>query len=209
MKSENQIIKKIKSKKWLLLLLLLIPFLSIILIITFRHNYTPTNEEIVKYAREAKVYTGKVEYTIKNSKKEYKESTNIYYCKDVGMRIEFGQDRVKIYKDGYISMQDKGDEYELEKSFDSLYPLAFVNNILNGDIKNISEGSEEWGDTNYLEVTLSLSNINSHMTSAKVYIDKKDKRPIVTKVYDISGKERVIIVYKDFNYAKEIDKSLF
>lgn len=209
MKSEKQLLKKIKEKKVILLLLLLIPFISIIVIIGFRHNYMPTNEEILDFVRNSKAYTSKVEYTIKNSKGEYKEDTSIYYCRDVGMRIEFGQDRVKIYKDGYISMQDKGDEYELEKDFDSLYPLAFVNNILTGKIEEINEGSEEWGDTKYLEVNINLSNINNHMTSAKVYINKDDKKPILTRIYDQDGKSRVDIVYKEFNYLKEIDKNLF
>lgn len=209
MKSEKNLLSKIKERKVLLLLLLLIPFISIIAIIGFRHNYAPTNEEIIEYIKKSKAYTSKAEYKIKNSKGEYKEDTNIYYCKDVGMRIEFGQDRIKIYKDGYISMQDKGGKYELEKDFDSLYPLSFVSNLLCGDIEEINEGAEEWGDIQYLEIKVNLSNINDHMTSAKIYINKEDKTPIVTKIYDKDGKSRVDIVYKEFNYLKEIDKNLF
>lgn len=209
MKSEKNLLNKIKERKGIFLLLLLIPFISIIIIICFRHNYMPTNEEIVEYMKNSRAYTSKVEYTIKNSKGEYTEDTNIYYCKDVGMRIEFGKDRVKIYKDGFISMQDKGDEYELEKDFDSLYPLAFINNLLMGEIEEVTEGSEEWGETKYLEVKINLSNINDHMIAAKVYINKEDKKPIVTKIYDKQGKVRVEILYKDFNYLKEIDKNLF
>lgn len=209
MKSEKSLLSKIKEKKFLILFLLLIPFISIIGIIVFRHNYAPTNEEIIEWVKSANYYTSKVEYVIKNSKQEYKDEASIYYCKDVGMRIEFGQDRVKIYKDGYISMQDKGDKYELKKDFDSLYPLAFVNNILNGEIKAVNEGSEEWGDTKYLEIEVNLASINDHMTSAKVYINKEDKKPIVTRIYDKNGKSRVDILYKEFNYLKEIDKNLF
>lgn len=209
MKSEKSLLSKIKERKILILFLLLIPFISILAIIMFRHNYAPTNEEIIECVKTSKAYTSKAEYVIKNSKEEYKEDTSIYYCKDVGMRIEFGEDRVKIYKDGYISMQDKRDKYELEKDFDALYPLAFVNNLLNGEIKEVNEGSEEWGDTKYLEVEVNLSNINDHMTSAKVYINKEDKKPILTRIYDKNGKSRVDILYKEFNYLKEIDKNLF
>ena len=39
MKSEKNLWNKIKERKVLLLLLLLIPFISIIAIIGFRHNY--------------------------------------------------------------------------------------------------------------------------------------------------------------------------
>lgn len=208
MKSEKQILKKIKGKK-LLLLLLIIPFISIILIITFRHTYAPTNEEIIKKIKDLDAYSTKAEYIIKNTKGEYKEETNIYYCKDIGMRIEFGQDRVKIYKDGFINVNDNGDEYELNENFDTLYPLAFYNNLLSNEIKEVKEGSEEWGDIKYLEVDISLPSKNKHIASAKVYINKADKSPIVTKIYDSDGKERVAILYKEFKELKEIDRGLF
>ena len=51
MKSEKNLWNKIKERKVLLLLLLLIPFISIIAIIGFRHNYAPTNEEIIEYIK--------------------------------------------------------------------------------------------------------------------------------------------------------------
>lgn len=209
MKSEKQILKKIKDKKVLLLLLLLLPFISIVIIIGFRHNFAPTNEEIIENVKNSKAYTSKVEYTVKNSKGEFKEETSVYFLKDTGMRIEFGADRVKIYKDGYISMQDKSGEYDVEEGIDNLYPLAFANNLLAGEITEISEGAEEWGDTKYLEVKINLSNINDHMTTAKIYINKSDQKPILTRIYDNDGKSRVDIVYKEFEYVKEIDKNLF
>ncbi|MGG7178239.1 germination lipoprotein GerS-related protein [Clostridium paraputrificum] len=208
MKSEMQFLKNIKGKKWMLLLLL-IPFISIILIITFRHTYAPTNEEIIEKIKKIDAYNTKAEYIIKNTKSEYKEETNMYYCKDIGMRIEFGEDRVKIYKDGFVSMNDNGDEYEIKENFDTLYPLAFYNNILNNEIKEVKEGAEEWGDIKYLEVDVSLPSKNKHISSAKVYINKEDKSPIITKIFDIDGKERVTIIYKNFKELKEIDRGLF
>ena len=64
MKSEKNLLNKIKERKVLLLLLLLIPFISIIAIIGFRHNYAPTNEEIIEYIKKSKAYTSKAEYKI-------------------------------------------------------------------------------------------------------------------------------------------------
>lgn len=209
MKSDKQGKKKIVDKKWLLLILLLIPFLSIILIITFRHNYMPTNDEIIQYLKDCKAYSSDATYTIINTKGEYKENTKIHYGKDLGMRIEFGQDRVKIYKDGFISMKQGDEEYELKEGFDTLYPLVFPSNLLNYEIKSIDEGEEEWGDIKYLSINIKIPSKNMHMVEAKIYVDKINKTPILTKIYDDSNKERVVIVYDNFNYLKEIDRELF
>ena len=56
-----------KFKKWAFLLLL-IPFISIIIVIIFRHSYFPTNEEIIEEVKNAENYTSKVEYQRKNQK---------------------------------------------------------------------------------------------------------------------------------------------
>lgn len=195
------------TKKWWLLMA--VPFISIMLVIIFRHEYDPTNEEILESVKNSKAYSSQVDYTIKNSRGEYKEETNIYYGKELGMRIEFGQERVKIYKDGYISMNDNGDEYKVDGDLDKVYTLSFVSNLLTNEIKDIKEESEEWGDTKYLKVEISLPFKNNHMSSAKLYINKKDKCPIITKIYDINNDEKMTIVYKDFKYLDEIDKELF
>lgn len=195
------------SKMWLLFLA--IPFVVMILVIIFRHGYYPTNEEIIDYVKNAEAYSSKVEYKIKNSKGEYTEDTKIYYCKEQGMRIEFGQDRVKIYKDGFINMNDNGDEYELEGNFDEVYPLAFLNNLLLNDVQNVTEASEEWGDIKYLELNVSLPFKNKHLTWAKLYINKLNNTPILAKIYDDNNDEKLTIVYKDFEYLDEIDKELF
>lgn len=198
-----------KSINKKLLLLLCIPFIAIIAVIVFRHIYNPSNEEILSYVKDAKQYSSNVRYIITNSKDKYTEDTTLYYSKDRGMRIEFGQDRVKIYKDGFISMNDNGDKYELEKNFDEIYPLAFTGSLLSNNIQGITEGSEEWGDTEYLEVTINLPFKNNHINWAKLYINKKNRSPIGTKIYDVNNKERLTIIYDNFNYLDKIDETLF
>ena len=197
-----------KFKKWAFLLLL-IPFISIIIVIIFRHSYFPTNDEIIEEVKSAENYTSKVEYQIKNSRGEYKENTTIYYSKEQGMRIEFEENRVKIYNNGSININDNGYEYELKGDFDQFYPLAFTNNLLLNRIQDIKEGSEEWGEGQYIEISIELPFKNNNMTSAKLYINKKDKVPIVAKVYDVNKQERVTIIYKDFEYLKKVDEDLF
>ena len=194
----------LKNKK---IILLLIPFISIIMVIFFRNISSPTNSEIVEDLKETKMYSCNVKYVVKNTKGEYNQESKLYYCK--GMRIEFQEDRVKIYKDGFISMNDSGYEYEIDENLDKVYPLAFVNNILENNIISIEEGTEEWGDTRYIEVDIELPFKNNHMNLAKLYINKTTKSPIVTKVYDINNKEKLEIIYDDFKYLDEIDNELF
>ena len=194
----------LKNKK---IILLLIPFISIIMVIFFRNISSPTNSEIVEDLKETKMYSCNVKYVVKNTKGEYNQESKLYYSK--GMRIEFQEDRVKIYKDGFISMNDSGYEYEIDENLDKVYPLAFVNNILENNIISIEEGTEEWGDTRYIEVDIELPFKNNHMNLAKLYINKTTKSPIVTKVYDINNKEKLEIIYDDFKYLDEIDNELF
>jgi len=197
-----------KFKKWVMLVLL-IPFISIIIVIIFRHSYFPTNDEIIEEVKSAENYTSKVEYKIKNSRGEYKENTDIYYSKEHGMKIEFEENRVKYYNSGSINIKDSGYEYEFKGDFDQLYPLAFTSNLLSNKIQYIEEGSEEWGDGQFIEVSIELPFKNNHMAYAKLYINKKDKVPIVAKVYDINDEERLTIVYREFEYLKKYDENLF
>lgn len=200
--------KHLKKIKWVLLILL-IPFISILLIIQFRHVYIPTNEEIVEYIVNGNGYTTKAEYIIINSRGVYNEETSMYYSKDNGMRLEYGEDRIKIYKDGIINIKESDYKYEVDGDFDSLYPMGFVQNILTYKINEIYEGSEEWGEIKYIEVNVDIPSKNKHISKAKIYINKEDKAPIITKIYDDEGNERVIIKYKEFEYLREIDKNLF
>lgn len=208
MAREKKLAKYLKKIKWVLLILL-VPFISIFLIIQFRHVYMPTNEEIVESLINTKGYTTKAEYIIKNSRGEYKEETSMYYSKENGMRLEFGENRIKIYKNGIISIQENEYKYELNGDFDSLYPMGFVQNILGYEIEDIKEGSEEWGEIKYIEINVNIPSKNRHISRAKVYINKEDKAPIVTKIYDDENNERVIIKYKEFENLKEIDGKLF
>lgn len=190
-----------KKNKWILLILL-VPFVSILLIIQFRHVYIPTNQEIIENIKNTDGYMSNVEYVIQNSRGEYKENVNLYYSRQNQTRLEFENNEVKIYNNEVTSVQKDDYSYEIARDFDMFYPLAFIHSILQSEINEINDGTEEWGDINYLEVDLSLNNKNRHISKAKVYINKEDKTPILTKLYDDQGKERVTIKYNDFKYIE-------
>lgn len=203
--------KKIVShaSKWIILTLFTILLLLSIVIIFFRHSYVLTNEEVIEKIKDIPIYKSKIEYIIKNSKNEYSENVRLLYYKKLGLRIEFEEGRVKVYKNGYISIEEKENKYEVDEGIDEVYPLASINNILLNEILTIEEGEEEWGDKSYLKVIVKLPFENQHMDYAFIYLDKENQVPVMTQIYDVKDEERIRITYRSFEKLKELDKNLF
>lgn len=201
------------KKKIIITLLLLIPFISIFLVVIFRGILSPDNEEIIRNLKNIKCYETKVEYIVKNSKGEERESTVQYYSKEEGVRVEFDDDKVKIYKSDGIYIKDNSStgEYVIESDMDILHSMAFMNKVLSYPLKSdsIKEGQEEWGDKIYIQVDTELFLNNEHFNSARIFINKKTKTPIGIIIYDKDGNDSVRIIYEDFKIVKEVDKNLF
>ena len=201
------------KKKIIITLLLVIPFISIFLVIIFRGILSPNNEEIIRDLKNIKCYETKVEYIVKNSKGEEREDTVQYYSKDEGVRIEFDDGKVKLYKSDGLHVKDNSsaDEYVIENDMDILHSMAFMNKILSYPLKSnsIKEGQEEWGDKIYMQVDTELFLNNEHFNSARIFINKKTKVPIGIIIYDKDGNDSVRIIYEDFKIVKEIDENLF
>lgn len=199
-------------KKILTGLMVLIPIILIGLVILFRSAVSPTNEEIITELKENTCYKTNVDYTFINARGEETINTTLYYDKEKGGKIEFGQDRVKVYKDGKVLVKDNigNKEYELDKTLDDLHYIAFLNKLLSYPISNegIKEGQEEWGDRIYIYFTVELFEQNNHVNTAKVFIDKEEGIPIGVIVYDKEGKPSIKIIYKNFETLKHIDDSL-
>lgn len=172
----------------------------------------PTNEEIIKNLKQIKYYETEVEYIIKNSRGEEREDTTQYYSKEDGVRVEFGKERVKIYKKDGIKVIDNvaNNEYVIDNSMDIVHSLAFMNKILSFPVKGetVKEGQEEWGNKIYIQADIELFLENRYFNTARIFIDKKDKSPIGIIIYDKDGVDTVRIIYKDFKKLKEIDETL-
>lgn len=200
------------KKKLLLGLLVSIPIILIVLVIIFRVTAEPTNEEIIESLKGIKAYKTEVEFIVKNSRDEERQDTIQYYKKDIGGRIDFGTDRTKIYKDGSILVKDNiaNKEYTMEESMDELYSLSFVDKLLSYPIDNegINEGQEDWGDTEYIVFTSELFIKNDSLNKIKIFIDKQEKAPIGAIIYDKDNKDRVRIVYRNFEKLKDLDEGL-
>ncbi|WP_166484763.1 germination lipoprotein GerS-related protein [Clostridium cuniculi] len=201
------------KKKIIITLLLIIPFISIFLVVIFRGILSPSNEDIIRDLKNIKCYETKVEYIVKNSKGEERESTVQYYSKEEGVRVEFDDDKVKLYKSDGIHVRDNSStgEYVIESDMDILHSMAFMNKILSYPLKSdsIKEGQEEWGDKIYIQVDTELFLNNEHFDSARIFINKKTKTPIGIVIYDKDGNDSVRIIYEDFKIVKEVDENLF
>lgn len=200
------------KKKLLLILLVSIPIILITLVILFRITAEPTNEEIIKSLKDIKAYKSEVEFLIKNSRDEERQNSIQYYKKDAGGKIDFGEDRSAIYKDNMILVKDNvsNKEYIIENNMNDLYSISFLNKLLSYPINNegVQEGQEEWGDTEYIVFTSELFLKNDNLDKVKVFIDKQKKAPIGAIIYDKNNKDRVRIVYRNFEKLKELDEEL-
>ena len=207
MKEEKKRISHISI--WIILTLFTIPILILMIIIFFRHSYVLTNEEVVKKIKNIPMYKSEIEYIVKNSRNEYSENIRLLYHKNMGLRIEFEEDRVKVYKNGQIFIEENGNEYEANKGVDEVYPLADIHNILSNEVSAIEEGKEEWGDKIYIKVIVKLPFENEHMKYACIFLGKENQIPLMTQIYDVKNNERIRITYKTFKKLKKIDKNLF
>lgn len=200
------------KKKIVIALLLCIPFISILLVVIFRGVLMPTNEEIIKNLKQIKCYETEVQYIIKNSRGQEEEDTVQYYSKDNGVRVEFGEVCIKIYKKDGIKVIDNvgNNQYGIDSSMDIVHSLAFMNKILSFPVKGetVKEGQEEWGDKIYIQADIELFLDNKYLNTARIFIDKKEKTPIGIIIYDKDGTDTVRIIYKDFKEVKQIDESL-
>ena len=207
MKEEKKRISHISI--WIILTLLTIPILILVIIIFFRHSYVLTNEEVVERIKNTPMYKSEIEYIVKNSRSEYSENIRLLYYKNMGLRIEFEKDRVKVYKNGQIFVEENGNKYEANKGVDEVYPLADINNILSNEVLTIEEGKEEWGDKIYIKLIVKLPFENEHMDYACIFLDKENQIPLMTQIYDVKDNERIRITYKTFKKLKKLDKNLF
>ena len=171
------------KKKIIISLLLIIPFISIVLVIIFRAKFLPNNEDIIRELKNIKCYETKVEYIIKNTKGEEREDTIQYYSSEDGVRIEFEDEKVKVYKEDGIHVKDSSDsnEYVIDEGMDILHSLAFMNKILSYPLKSDSIKEEIENielDNSILEYNLQFINKEWYKLLELKYKFKKNETQI-------------------------------
>ena len=193
-----------KKRKWLFLLLI-IPLISIIIIIKFRYEYIPSSDEIIEEIKATKGYKAKVNYLFINQKSKYSENAVIYYSEDSCNKIQFENGIEEKYIDEDIEIKGEQKLYKIDKELYDTYSLAFVEKIMKNKVLNISEDSEEWGEIEYINIEMLLKGNNENINKANLYIDKKNKVPIMIRVFDRNNKLRIVIKFEEFQYLDNIE----
>lgn len=171
-------------------------------------------KKVVKYMENLKNYSCDVEYTFKNEKDEDEYVAKQYYMKDEGYRLDLGEDRINIYKDDHIYVEDKKAEkkYEVIKEFDEVYKYTFLNEIVDltshPESKVYAEDIEE-SDKHYVVIQFIIPSTNRNIAKGELYMNSLTLKPEVEKIYDLKGEERVEIRFNDFIANEDMEKELF
>ena len=181
--------------------LLIIVMVIIGMVIWIRYKFVPTNEEIITKARESECYSSKVLYKIINDREINSDEVVLFHNNEED-KIRFQNGREEIYLKDEIITNENGKTNKVLASLDNIYSLAFLSNILGKDLESVEEGTEEWGDTRYIIINVNFDKSNKHISTAKVYLDKKDSSPIIINIYDENKNKSVIIHFIDFEYLK-------
>lgn len=213
MDSENKTKPKHLKKIIIIAALILIPVCILFLAVIGRKAVTPTNEEIIQQLYNTDNYSCKANYTFRNTKGEFIEGTTQYYSTDGGIRIEFDDEngRVKVYKGSEITMHESnGQDYVIDSVIDDVYPLATVKNILDNRTSDEPElVTPDWSENQYLKINIDYKSTNKHIDKAEFYVDVKEKKPVVLKIFDDQGQERINVVYSEYQASKEYREELF
>lgn len=200
------------NKKLLLLISIIITIIiSGIILLQKHHKLTP--ERVLSDFKEIEGYTTEVTYLITNSRGEITVKTSQWYDEDNGLRVEFGQDRVQIYKEDKIYVEElaTGRTYDMKKDFDQLYKLAFIPEISKLFINDeeFKYHYKEKEGKQYLVVEFNTLLDNENLIKEVLFIDTKNKVPLEGIIYDKRGNERAKIIYNNFKMDNNIDEELF
>lgn len=89
-------------------------------------------EKVIDYLKDLKSYKCDITMEIKNSRQNLNYVGKQYYSNNKGVRLEINEDRVLIYKDKNIFVNDvkNNTKYSTDESYDKIYKLSFIKNFV-------------------------------------------------------------------------------
>ena len=172
-----------------------------------------SDKEVVRYFKSIESYKSKALIAITNDRQTIEYSCNLYYDSSRGARLELGEDRIYLYKNKNIEVQDLISKrtYEQDENFDKLYYMTFINEYIK--LMYVNEDTkyyiEEKNGKRYQLVELTIPDNNRNMAKAVLYVDSKALVPEKILIYDYKGKERVKFTYSEFVANEKLDEKLF
>jgi outer membrane lipoprotein-sorting protein len=165
------------------------------------------------YLKDLLSYSCNAEIKVKNDLNTYTYSTNQTYSRENGCRIELGKDRVYLYKDNKIYVTDiiNNLKYVMDKNVDGIFRLSMIEeyvDLLYTD-ENIKYKYKIIDGEEYQFIELIIPGNNRNMRKATLCVNSKTNIPHNIYIYDSNGKERVEVIYSNFQPNIEVNKALF
>nr|WP_275935994.1 germination lipoprotein GerS-related protein [Clostridium haemolyticum] len=118
-----------------------------------------------------------------------------------------------LYKENDITVRDLNNnkQYKLDKNFDDVYKLSFIEEYIgllytNQDIESSFKTIK---DREYQLINLTIPGNNRNLNKAILYVNLENNNPEKIAIYDIKGKEMLSFLYKNFIPNAEISEELF
>lgn len=196
-------------------ILILCVFMSLLLCFTAsgcgRKEYH--NEDTLDLLKSMDSCSSDFELSIINDKGSIDYSGKQYYDRRYGCRLELGKDRVYIYKNNNIYVNDlkSSSKYVLDKDFDELFRLGFISEYIsllytNEDIKYETKTID---GISYEIVKLTIPGTNPSLNRAELYVEVHSGIPDKVLIYDKENKQKVTIKYKNFNAEVKLNEDIF
>jgi outer membrane lipoprotein-sorting protein len=169
--------------------------------------------EVTNFLKYLDGYSTDFVMETKNDKQTITQEGKQYYNKGQGYRLELGQDRVFIYKEDKIYVQDVKNKfkYTLDKGFDNGYKISFINEYINMLYTNeeIKYDIKDIESKKYQLIELIIPGGSRETSKAVMYVDLKTCIPQWIFVYDDKENERIKITFKNFQANPEVKPELF
>lgn len=169
--------------------------------------------EVTDFLKDLESYSANVSIQIKNDKQTINYDCNEFFKKDVGYRLEINKDRVMIYKNNKIYINDikNNSKYTAKEDFDNLYRLSFIGeyiSLLYTD-EDIKYSYKTINGREFLLIKLIIPGGSREINNAVMYVDNNSFKPEQLIIYDDKGKERVLVEYKKIVLDEDVSDNLF
>ncbi|AYF53642.1 hypothetical protein G8S49_05220 [Clostridium botulinum C] len=201
------------KKKIMLFALGILLILGGILIFRNKDNKEINPNDAIDYLKNLNSYSCDVNLHIKNSKQEIEKKCKQFYNKKFGHRLDIDDKRILLYKENDITVRDLNNnkQYKLDKNFDDVYKLSFIEEYIgllytNQDIESSFKTIK---DREYQLINLTIPGNNRNLNKAILYVNLENNNPEKIAIYDIKGKEMLSFLYKNFIPNAEISEEVF
>lgn len=154
--------------------------------------------------RSLKSYSCNIELRVLNKAGTLKYHMRQYYCGGIGYRVELGEERVFIFKDDKIYVEDKisKQKYTQKGSFNTAFKYTFLVDML----KTTFDNAQFKNSGDYITATALIPSNNRNLARVELFIEKASARPKYLHVYNWQDQRTIEIEYLTFD-TKNIEKS--